>query len=92
MANIKIAELKANLFEELSDEQLETVVGGGGLLGEVGQTNQDLGNTGTPTTGLLALVANTVVGTGNYLGKVDSGAEKGLQDVNQIGVNATNSL
>ena len=89
MTNIKIAELQSdNLFEELSDEQVETVVGGS-LLGDIGKTNQDIGNTGTPTSGLVGLLGTTVVLTGLYILKTDSGVEKGLQDVNQTVTNVT---
>lgn len=89
MTNIKIAEFQSdNLFEELSDEQVETVVGGS-LLGDIGKTNQDLGNTGRPTSGAINLVGTTLVATGLYILQTNSGVEKGLEDVNQTVTNAT---
>ncbi len=71
MANIKIAEFGTSLFEDLSDEQLQTVVGGQGFIenGEQGANNLLNGLTKDPvgspasTQGLEQGSENLVNGT-----------------------------
>lgn len=78
-------ELEINLFEELSDADLMAVVGGdltGTVLGGVADANNGIGNGGTPTTGLLHLVGDTLTAAGTYVNNVANGAELGLQAVN----------
>ncbi|MBW4627831.1 MAG: hypothetical protein KME49_20575 [Brasilonema octagenarum HA4186-MV1] len=85
MSNLKIAGFQSNLVEELDDADLMSVVGGnlvGGLVTGVADANNAIGNGGRPTTGAVGLVANTLIGTGQYLNTVNGGLEGGLQAVN----------
>jgi len=78
-------QIETNLFEDLSDEQLQTVVGGnlaGDAVGTVTGTNSALGNGGRPTSGALLLAGETLVGAGLYVIQVSNGAESGLQAAN----------
>ena len=78
-------QIETNLFEDLSDEQLQTVVGGslaGDGVGTVTGTNSALGNGAQPTSGAVILTGQTLVAAGNYLIKVGNGAESGLQAAN----------
>ncbi|OKH53352.1 hypothetical protein NIES2101_10870 [Calothrix sp. HK-06] len=71
--------------EELSDADLMAVTGGGltdTLLNGVASANNGIGNGGTPTTGAVNLVANTLTASGGYLSGVGNGLELGLQAVN----------
>ena len=78
-------QIETNLFEDLSDEQLQTVVGGnlaGDAVGTATSTNSALGNGGRPTSGGIILAGQTLVAAGNYLIGVGNGAESGLQAAN----------
>ena len=81
----KNVELEINLFEELDDADLAAVVGGGvvdTLVGTVTSANNAIGNGGTPTTGAVGLVSNTLGGAADYTAKVNTGLEGGLQAIN----------
>ncbi|MEG4810394.1 hypothetical protein QUA82_22040 [Microcoleus sp. F8-D3] len=95
MSNIEIAGFQSNLIEELDDADLMAVTGGGlldGLLGTVTGANNAIGNGGTPTTGAVGLVSNTLRGAADYTAKVNSGLEGGLQAVNGGLTDTGNSL
>ncbi|MBE9227688.1 hypothetical protein IQ264_19870 [Phormidium sp. LEGE 05292] len=92
MSNIEIAAFQSNLIEEWDDAELDdadlmAVVGGSGgvaseLVTGVANVNNGIGNGGKPTTSLLTLGGNTLVGAGNYVLTVAGGAEQGLQALN----------
>ncbi|MDZ7962468.1 MAG: hypothetical protein RMY34_32145 [Aulosira sp. DedQUE10] len=78
-------DLEANFIEELDDADLIAIVGGGitdTLLNGVASANNGIGNGGTPTTGAVHLVGNTLTGSGDYVNGVGNGLELGLQAVN----------